>query len=414
MLPGEDGRGPRSDCGGTVIVEALAAGGGLVVAGAAASRVYRGGTTPNDHAVATVVVGCIAVYPLLWLGARDAGVGGAALGALGVLFALGAVSVYGLFHVLDGRRDPGALFWLARLSQPAIAFSLWGGLLLVVRGPYAAWTGAAVTWPGAWLLGPALLALWGAVFTLVGHRERTHDVAVAGLRAPVRIAHLSDLHVCATMRRVDLLALVDRTNTLAPDLVVVTGDLVMPFSEEEHGYLIEGLGRLGAPTFVCLGNHDLPIAGRLVRELAEVGVRVLVDEAAVVEVPRDGEAVRVEVVGVDFHWRDARGRLLRALDRLPPGPADARVLLAHDPRLFAWVPDGRFDLVLSGHTHGGQIGTDMFGVPWSVLRPLGVYDQGSWTRGRTRLWVHRGNWHTGIPPRMGIATELVVHRLLPG
>jgi predicted MPP superfamily phosphohydrolase len=86
-------------------------------------------------------------------------------------------------------------------------------------------------------------------------------------------------------------------------------------------------------------------------------------------------------------------------------------LLAHDPRLFAWVPDGRFDLVLSGHTHGGQVGTDMFGVPWSVLRLFGVYDQGAFRRGATHLWVHRGNWHTGLPPRMGIATEVVVHVL---
>ena len=54
--------------------------------------------------------------------------------------------------------------------------------------------------------------------------------------------------------------------------------------------------------------------------------------------------------------------------------------------------------------NAGDIGT---------TRPLGVYDQGRFTRGATSLWVHRGNWHTGLPPRMGIATEVVVHRLVP-
>jgi hypothetical protein len=131
---------------------------------------------------------------------------------------------------------------------------------------------------------------------------------------------------------------------------------------------------------------------------------MLVDRAAVLSV----RGIRVELVGVDFHWRDAREHLDRALAALPPAPADLRVLLAHDPRLFRWVPEDRFHLVLSGHTHGGQFGTDMFGIPWSVLRLFGVYDQGWWTRGPCRLYVHRGNWDTGLPPRMGIAGEVVV------
>jgi predicted MPP superfamily phosphohydrolase len=393
-----------------VIAEVCALGGGVAVAGATVARVYRGGTTLNDHAVAAVVTGCVAIYPVLWLGARAAGVAGAALGVAGVVFGVAAVSLYGLFHVLDARRDAGRLMPLAHLSQPAFAFSLWCGLLLLVRAPVAAWVGASIWWPGGWIALPAGLALWGWAWTFLGHRERENVVTVPGLAAPVRVAHLSDLHASPTMRRVDLEALVDRVNALAPDIVVVTGDLVMPFSEAEHGFLIDALARLRAPTFVCLGNHDLPVADTLAAELAAVGVRVLVDAAAVVNV--DGGVV--EIVGVNFHWRDARGRLLAALDALPPrADAPARLLLAHDPRLFAWVPEGRFHLVLSGHTHGGQVGTDMFGVPWSVLRPLGVYDQGRFTRGATSLWVHRGNWHTGLPPRMGIATEVVVHRLVP-
>lgn len=393
-----------------MIGEVVAVGGGVVVAGATVARVYRGGTTLNDHAVAAVVTGCVAIYPLLWVGAVGAGVSGAAAAALGAVLGVAAVSLYGLFHVLDRRRDAGGLMWLARLSQPAFAFSLWCGLLLMLRAPYAAWTGASVLWPGAWLALPAGLAVWGYAWTFLGHREREHDVPVARLPGAFRIAHLSDVHASPTMRRVDLDRLIARTNATEADLVVVTGDLIMPFSEDDHDFLVEALAALRAPTLVCLGNHDLPVADRLIAGLGRVGIRTLVDEAAVVS----SRGVDVEVVGVNFHWRDARGNLTRALEALPPRPAHARVLLAHDPRLFAWLPEGRFDLMLSGHTHGGQVGTDMFGVGWSVLRPLGVYDQGSFCRGGTRLWVHRGNWHTGLPPRMGVATELVVHRLVAG
>jgi predicted MPP superfamily phosphohydrolase len=388
------------------MTELVAVAGGSVVAAATMARVYRGGTTLNDHAVAALVTGCVAIYPILWIGAVQAGVSGVALACIGAVLALACVSLYGLFHILDARRDPGGWMWIARVSQPAFAFSLWCGLLLLVRAPWAAWTGASLLWPGPIVLVPAGLALWGWAWTALGDRDRENTVPLS-LPRPVRVAHLSDIHVSPTMRARDMHALVTRTNTLRPDVVVVTGDLVMPFSEDAHDYLIEGLARLDAPTFVCLGNHDLPIAARLVAELEAAGVRVLVDSSTVVHL----DGVDLEIVGVNFHWQRARDHLLAALGALPPPPADARLLLAHDPRLFAWVPDGRFDLVLSGHTHGGQVGTDMFGVPWSVLRLFGVYDQGAFRRGATHLWVHRGNWHTGLPPRMGIATEVVVHVL---
>jgi predicted MPP superfamily phosphohydrolase len=386
--------------------------GGGVITAATMARVYRGGTAANDHAVALLVAGCIAIYPLLWWGAMGVGVSGPAAVALGVALSVGAVSIYGLFHVLDRRRDAGRLMFLARLSQPALAFSLWCGLLLILRGPVAVFTGAPLLWPGPLLLLPLGLSLWGWAWTWLGHRVREHVVPVAGLPRPVRIVQLSDLHVSPIMRASDLYALVDRVNALAPDLVVVTGDHVMPFSEDEHAFLIDGLARLRAPTFACNGNHDLPVAARLRDELAAVGVPVLIDEARTVTLGPPETPVTVELAGVEFHWRDARAHLLAAVAALPVPDAHARVLLAHDPRLFAWVPDGRFHLVLSGHTHGGQVGTDMFGVPWSILRPFGVYDQGRWDRGGTRLWVHRGNWHTGLPPRMGIAGEIVVHRLV--
>ena len=158
----------------------------------------------------------------------------------------------------------------------------------------------------------------------------------------------------------DLADMVERTNSLSPDLVVMTGDFVMPFSEAHHSYLIEALAKLSAPAFACPGNHDLPVLDAVGAELESVGVRWLVDSSTVVSI-RDQQ---VEIVGVNFHWNNARGALEQALSALPPVPdANHRLLLAHDPRLFAWLPDGRFDLQLSGHTHGGQVGTDMFGIP---------------------------------------------------
>jgi predicted MPP superfamily phosphohydrolase len=209
------------------------------------------------------------------------------------------------------------------------------------------------------------------------------------------------------MVRRDVRAVVERAAALSPDLVLITGDHLMPFSEEEHGYLVEELAKLPVPVVACLGNHDLPVADRLAAEFRQAGMHLLVDQSMTCTV----RGRVLELAGVKFHWKGARLHLEAALATLQPSPAEIRVLLAHDPRLYAWLPEGRFDLVLSGHTHGGQVGTDMFGVPWSVLRPLGVYDQGRFDSARGSLWVHRGNWHTGLPPRMGIAGEIVVHEV---
>ncbi len=385
----------------------------LLVAAGTVARVYRGGTTLNDHAVAAVVSGCVAVYPVLWGGALGSGIQGPALWALGGVLLSGMLGIYALFHVLDLRRDPGALIGLARLSQVAYAFSLWMGLLLILRAPLVLAAGgglAALCWPGLWGLLPLGLALWGAFWTYSqGEIVREHRIPISTLGgSELRLVHLSDLHVGPTMRRQELRRLFQQTNALSPDLVVITGDLLMPYSEQAHDFLLDELRSLRSPVLCCPGNHDLPVLERFRQELDEVGTPLLVDEARVVEVG----GRRVEVVGVNFHWTEARARLLETLHRLPPAPGvHARVLLAHDPRLFRWVPGDRFDLVLSGHTHGGQVGTDMFGLPWSVLRPLGVHDQGFWKKGRALLYVHRGNWTTGLPPRMGIAGEIVLLRL---
>jgi len=386
--------------------------GAALVALATVARVYRGGTTLNDHAVALVVTGCLGVYPVLWGGALASGVQGAPLGALGVALAAGMLGIYALFHILDGRRDPGALIGLARWSQVAYAFSLWAGLLLILRAPLVLALGgglAALCWPGPWLLLPLLLAGWGAFWTYTqGEKVREMPVPLASPGGELRVVQLSDLHVGPTMRAAELDRLFAQVNALNPDLIVITGDLLMPYSEGEHAFLLERLPALRAPVLCCAGNHDLPVLERFRAELAALGTPMLVDEARTLTL----RGWTVEVVGVNFHWTEARDRLLGALDRLPPAPgAHARLLLAHDPRLFRWVPEDRFDLVLSGHTHGGQVGADMFGLPWSVLRPLGVHDQGWWRRGRSLLYVHRGNWNTGLPPRMGIAGEIALFRL---
>jgi predicted MPP superfamily phosphohydrolase len=336
-------------------------------------RVYAAGRTWNDHAVAAVVAGCFGFYALMHAVAP--------VGLGGPLWVAGVIGLWGLFFALH-RRGParGATQALAVWSQWAYAFALWGGLTWLIHLPWG-------LWPGRWMVLPFLLATAGWVNAFVWASEvRVHRIP--GL--PGRLVQLSDIHVSAVTHRDALDALVDRVNELEPDLVLITGDFVMPFSEQDHDYLKPGLARLHAPWLGCLGNHDLPVREQLVTSLG-----LLVDQTT--------EIAGFSVTGVDFHWTDAEARLREALARQPEQKGFA-VLLAHDPRLGAWVTTEDFDLVLSGHTHGGQVAANMLGLPVSVLRLFGVRDQGWFGH----HYVHRGNHRIGLPPRMGVASEIAV------
>lgn len=393
---------------------------GFGVALAATLRhVWRGGTTWNDHAVAAVVAGCMAVYPTMWLGGRLAGVAG---GPLLTIVLAGVFGIWVLFAVMDTRREQDWARPLVAWSQVTYAYSLWLGLFVLLWWACAAalaatglWTASVVhlLWPWPLFIPAGLLALHGVAYTWWA-RDTVRVVPLPawhGDRA-LRVVQLSDLHASPTTTGRDLGRTIDAALGLAPDLVVVTGDLVMPFSEDNHGWLLDAMARIPVPVAVCPGNHDLPVADTLAAELRGLGIHWLADDAVVLDLPRPSGPLRVELVGIDFVWQRLARHVETVVADLPLAvDVDARLLLLHDPRGFSGVPAGRFDLVLCGHTHGGQVGTDMFGWPGSVLGWLGLYDQGYFERPGARMWVHRGNWHLGLPPRMGIASEVVAFDL---
>ncbi|MCB9743089.1 MAG: metallophosphoesterase [Alphaproteobacteria bacterium] len=371
----------------------------LLLGADALRRIYDVGQEANDHFVAALVLGCVGFYAVQALAGPP---------WLAPAHLAGIVGIWGYFFCVHraGPTPTWARWLLGGPSQLAYAYALWAGLLWLLRAPFALALGAELWWAGAWNLLPLLLALVGGL-NAWARRDALTVHAVQGL--PFRLVQLSDLHVSGLLHRRQLEALLARAEALEPALIVITGDLVMPFSEREHGYLIEALAALRTPVLCCAGNHDLPVLAELTENLQAAGAPLLVDRAETLAL--GGRSV--EVLGARFHWREARAELEALLAAQPRPEGCYSLLLAHDPRLGAWVPEGRFDLVLSGHTHGGHVATNALGIPGSVLRLLGVRDQGWWPAGGGRHYVHRGNWSIGIPPRMGVSGEIALFTPAP-
>ena len=201
-----------------------------------------------------------------------------------------------------------------------------------------------------------------------------------------RIAHFSDIHMDDWMTAARLASIVETINAQQPDLIAFTGDLVTRHIDRYAANLVATLSQLTAPDGVVavLGNHDHWTDATLARRILHAaGIQVL--DNAVHTVHR-GTAV-LHVAGVDDYWQQ-QARLDVVLQNLP---ADgAAILLAHEPD-FADVAaaSGRFDLQLSGHTHGGQVCLPLVG-PIVLPRYGRKYPLGRYQVGQMIQYTNRG------------------------
>lgn len=167
-----------------------------------------------------------------------------------------------------------------------------------------------------------------------------------------RIIQISDIHLETWMTPKRLAEVIKTTNMLRGDLIAITGDFVTDLYHRTPTDLIENLSKLKAPdgVFAVLGNHDYWTNIKTIRQVLELsGITELSNAVHTLE--RDG--VSLHIAGVDDYWEN-KARLRDVLDQLPD--EGAAILLAHEPD-FAVISaqSRRFDLQLSGHTHGGQV-----------------------------------------------------------
>lgn len=226
------------------------------------------------------------------------------------------------------------------------------------------------------------------------------DIAVRGLPPALdglRVGMITDLHHSSVVAADDISRAVARLKDAAPDLVVLGGDYVSFFDRQYARPVAELLSPLAGAlhgSFAVLGNHDdereVPAA------LTGKGFTVLRDQRTALTVR--GE--RLDVAGIEFWTRTPRD-----IAAVLKGTGGTTILLAHDPRRLIEAAALDVQLVLSGHTHGGQVVVPAVGAIAGRKFPVLA---GFATRDNTSLFVSRGVGTVYVPVRINCPPDVAV------
>ena len=211
--------------------------------------------------------------------------------------------------------------------------------------------------------------------SVTGYRIRTPRLSALSAGKPLRVAVLADFHTCEPWMPVSRIKhIVATTNELKPDLIVLLGDYVAGLRRFRTAIVpmrdwSRSLSHLEAPlgTYAVLGNHDWWVDGTATADhLESSGIPVLEKRAIQVTHPNGN---RFWLAGLGDQWAiPLGGERFRSVDDLAgtlgqiADDTQPVLLPAHEPDIFPRVP-ARVDLMLSGHTHGGQVRLPFLGAP---------------------------------------------------
>jgi uncharacterized protein len=220
-----------------------------------------------------------------------------------------------------------------------------------------------------------------------------------------KIVQLTDIHADRWMTEERLSRILEAVNRQDPDLIALTGDYVTKASET-YGPNLRAFRNLKAKdgALAVLGNHDHWSDPKiLVDILQEVGITVLHNEVKSI----DRQGTQLNIAGVGDIWAQQQD-LAKVISALPQ--QGAAIMLAHEPDYAdETAPTKRFDLQLSGHSHGGQVH-----IPFMkrVLPPLGrIYPAGQYQVGDMIQYTSRGIGVAGLRVRLNCRPEVTILRL---
>ncbi len=287
--------------------------------------------------------------------------------------------------------------WLRRLADfwlgisPIVLILVLSAEIIVFPGWLSPATAARVVIIASLLLGVA------GIVTAMSPMVRTIRFASSGLDSPVRFVQITDVHI-GSRSRAFLEKIVGIINDLEPDFVCITGDFIDEAGIEESE--LESLKTIQGPVYFCIGNHEkYEDLDDILTRLRNLGVHVL----------RNGSRSfreDLQVIGIDD--MDDALQVGRQLQHIEVRKDRFVLLLYHRPRGLEAAAKAGIDLMLSGHTHNGQI------VPFNLVVSR-VFDrvEGMHCLGKTRLYVSQGTGTWGPVMRIGTRSEITLFEIEP-
>lgn len=281
-------------------------------------------------------------------------------------------------------------------------FDLWLGIspillgLLLVAEIYVLLFDADTISVAWWVIDLSLAIGLAGFINALSPSVRKVQLTSTKVDAPLRFVQISDVHIGSRSARF-LEKVMRKVNQLDAQFLCITGDFVdsSGVSEEE----LRSLQSFGGPIYFCIGNHEkYEDLDGIVQRLNNLGVTVLRNRAVI-----DGG---VQFIGIDD--MDDAMQVSRQIARINVATEPYVILLYHRPRGLAAAAEAGVDLMLSGHTHNGQI------VPFNfVVKRVFERIQGLYYHGQTTLYVSTGTGTWGPIMRIGTRSEITLIEVLP-
>ncbi|XPV68676.1 MAG: metallophosphoesterase [Halarcobacter sp.] len=232
-------------------------------------------------------------------------------------------------------------------------------------------------------------------------------VKIKKLKKPYSIVQLSDVHIGGLIDQKFIKNLVQRVNELNPDLIVITGDLV----DTNIKYAKDALNKLKNlkstyGSYFIVGNHEyFHGVESIIKYVNTLNIKTLENENIYIGEKNEGFFLAGVYDVMGYRMEAYKPDLNKALKNTQNNPI---ILLAHQPRFINEI-DKKVDLILSGHTHGGQI------APFNLLvRLQQPYIKGLHQHNEdTQIYVNKGTGFWGPPMRLGASSEITYISLLP-
>ncbi len=245
----------------------------------------------------------------------------------------------------------------------------------------------------------AIIILYGGINTFVFNLKEV-TIPLPNLEQELRVVQLSDVHLGTVLQEHYLEKIVEKTNSLDPDVVLITGDL-FDGSRELSDEDLKPLNELQAPVYFVTGNHDVYYGLDLMTsQLTKTKVKVLRNQVE--------NLLGIQIIGVDNPPEGQElGSSHTPLSNLSWDVHKPTVLMYHMPSNLEEASARGINLQLSGHTHHGQI------FPFTLLSKIFFpMNAGLFQEGNTTLYVSEGTGTWGPPLRIGTRSEITLIKLV--